>query len=143
MFRKMITSRFMIPVLLCLQLVPLVVFPASSYSLKTQEWWLPVLLSLLAIIALIQILIRRSVAPWPWYLLSFSQGFNIISRIMMLLPHATITAESGQVPNTDYIVVAFATMLLSAFAIWYSDLPEVRQKLASRSYQSGSAKVSA
>jgi hypothetical protein len=134
MFRKYITSRIMIPVLLCLQILPLVVFPLSSYTLKTQEWWLPVLLALLTIISLVQILLRRSLAPWPWYLLSFSQGFNIISRIMMLLPHATQSSDGGtQVANSGYIVVAFAAMLFSGFEIWYGELPEVRQKIAARS----------
>jgi hypothetical protein len=134
MFRKYITSRFMIPVLLCLQIVPLVIFPLSTYTLKTQEWWLPILLALLTIISLVQLLLRRSVAAWPWYLLSFSQGFNIISRMMMLLPHATRSAEGGvQVANGEYIIVAFAAMLFSGFEIWYGELPELRQKLAARS----------
>jgi hypothetical protein len=133
MFRKCITNRVMIPILLCLQVVPLVLFPISSYSLKTQEWWLPVLLTLLTIIALIQVLPRHSVAAWPWYLLAFSQGLNIISRMMMLFPHATVSGEGGEVKaNGSYLLIAFGTMLFSAFAIWYSELPEVRQKLAAR-----------
>ncbi len=140
MFRKYITSRFMIPALLCLQIVPLVIFPLSTYTLKTQEWWLPVLLALLTIISLVQILLRRSTASWPWYLLSFSQGFNIISRMMMLFPHATQSGDGGaQVANSAYIVVAFAAMLFSGFEIWYGELPEVRQKLASRSGAKASA----
>jgi hypothetical protein len=124
----------MIPILLCLQVLPLVLFPASSYSLTTQEWWLPVLLTLLTIIALVQVLARHSVAQWPWYLLAFSQGFNIISRLMMLFPHATKSSENGSLSaNTTYVLIAFGTMLFSAFEIWYSELPEVRQKLAARS----------
>jgi hypothetical protein len=123
----------MIPILLCLQIVPLILFPASSYTLKTQEWWLPVLLSVLTIIALIQLLLRRSTAAWPWYLLAFSQGFNIISRLMMVLPHATVTGPGGELKaNSAYLLIAFATMLFSAFEIWYSELPEVRQKVVSR-----------
>jgi hypothetical protein len=134
MFRKAITSRFLIPVFLCLQIVPLVVFPASTYSLATQEWWLPILLSLLTIISLVQLLVRHSTAAWPWYLLAFSQGFNIISRMMTILPHATVSVDGGgQAANGEYIAIAFASMLFSAFEIWYGDLPEVRQKLASRS----------
>jgi hypothetical protein len=140
MFRKYITSRIMIPVLLCLQILPLVAFPLSTYTIKTQEWWLPVLLALLTIISLVQILVRRNVASWPWYLLSFSQGFNIISRVMMLLPHATQSGEGGvQAANATYIIVAFATMLFSGFEIWYGDLPEVRQKLAARTIGKTSA----
>jgi hypothetical protein len=142
MFRRYISNRFVIPILLCLQLVPLVLFPASSFSLSTQEWWLPIVLCLLAIIALIQLVFRRSVAAWPWYLLAFSQGFNIISRLMMLLSHAAISGPSGELkPNGQYIVIAFATMLFSAFSIWYSELPEVRQKLVSSSITKQKAQI--
>jgi hypothetical protein len=125
----------MIPVVLCLQIVPLVLFPLDSFKLSSQEWWLPVLLTLLTAISLIQLLVRRSTAAWPWYLLAFSQGFNIISRMMMILPHATSTVNGNvQIANTGYLVIAFATMLFSAFEIWYCDLPEVRQKIAARSF---------
>jgi hypothetical protein len=140
MFRKYITSRVMIPVLLCLQIAPLVVFPLETYSVKTQEWWLPLLLALLTVISLIQILVRHSLAPWPWYLLSFSQGFNIISRIMTLMPHSTKSVEGGGLAmNTPYVAVAFATMLLSAFSIWYVELPEVRQRYAAKSAKKAAA----
>ena len=134
MFRKYITSRMLIPVFLCLQIIPLVVFPFETYSIKTQEWWLPILLALLTIISLVQIFFRHSTASWPWYLLSFSQGFNIISRLLMLLPHSTKNVDGGGLEaNMTYILVAFAAMLFSAFEIWYSELPEVRQKFAARS----------
>jgi hypothetical protein len=134
MFRKAITNRIIVPVILCLQIVPLIIFPASTYSLDTQEWWLPLLLSLLTIISLVQLLVRHITAVWPWYLLAFSQGFNIISRMMTILPHATVSVTGGgQVANGEYIVIAFVSMLFSAFEIWYGDLPEVRQKLVFRS----------
>jgi len=104
-------------------------FPPQNYSPQTQEWWLPVLLTFLVIIALFQILIRRSQAAWPWYLVSFAQGVSIISRIMMLLPHTTVNSEGTQVFNASYFIVAVVSMLLSAFEIWYNDLPEVRRSL--------------
>lgn len=133
MLRRYITGRGIIPLLLCLQIAPLVVFPASSYSLSTQEWWLPFFLSILTIVALVQLLIRKNVSVWPWYLLSFAQGFNIISRLMMVLPHATISGADGSVSaNVPYLVISFASLIISALAIWYNELPEVRQKLASR-----------
>ena len=130
MFRKVISSRFAVPVLLCFQVVPLIIFPFKSYSLSSQEWWLPLMLTLLAIIALVQLLVRRNHAAWPWYLLSFAQGFNIISRLMMVMPHATSTAQGGGVVvNGNYLAVAFLAMLLSAFEIWYCELPEVRKRI--------------
>ena len=36
------------------------IFPLSSYSVKSQEWWLPVLLTVLVLISLVQLLIRKS-----------------------------------------------------------------------------------
>jgi hypothetical protein len=129
MFRKIVSSRGMIPVLMCLQVVPLLLLAPSSYSLKSQEWWLPALLTVLVIISLVQILIRKTPVSWPWYLISFSQGFNIISRLMMLLPHATMNNEGVQVFNSTYVIIGIVSMLLSAFEIWYNDLPEVRRNL--------------
>ena len=122
----------MIPIMLCLQVAPLLIFPPSSYSLKSQEWWLPVLLTFLVIVGLAQLLIRRSTAAWPWYLLSFAQGFNIISRLMMLMPHATKIVDKAQRFNLEYVAIAAASMLVSAFEIWYIELPEVRTRLLAR-----------
>ncbi|MGA2478502.1 MAG: hypothetical protein ABSG63_07095, partial [Spirochaetia bacterium] len=79
--RKVLSLRGLIPVIMCFQVVPLLAFPPSSYSVKSQEWWLPVLLTFLVVIAIVQILVRRTQAAWPWYLLSFAQGVNIISRL--------------------------------------------------------------
>jgi hypothetical protein len=127
--RKFLSLRAVVPVVMCVQVIPLLMFPPQNYSPQTQEWWLPVLLTFLVIIALVQILIRRSQAAWPWYLVSFAQGVNIISRIMMLLPHTTVNNEGTQVFNASYFIIAVVSMLLSAFEIWYNDLPEVRRSL--------------
>ena len=87
------------------------------------------MLSFLVVLSLVQLILRKSRASWPWYLLAFAQGFNIISRLMMLLPHATENAEGVQRFSTDYVVIAVVAMILSAFEIWYCERPEVRQKL--------------
>ncbi len=129
MLRKLLSNRIAIYVVLCFSLVPLLILPASSYSPSTQEWWLPIVLCFLVILALVQLIFRKSQASWPWYLLAFAQGFNIISRLMMLLPHATKNAGGVQRFNTDYVVIAAIAMVLSAFEIWYSELPEVRNRL--------------
>ena len=129
MLRKVLSNRIAVYVILCIQIVPLLIFPASSYSARSQEWWLPVVLSFLVILALVQLIFRKSQAAWPWYLLAFSQGFNIISRLMMLLPHATENAGGIQVFNTDYVVIAVVSMIISAFEIWYCELPEVRNRV--------------
>jgi hypothetical protein len=131
MLRKILSARGVTPVVMCLQVVPLLIFPLSSYSGRSQEWWLPVLLTFLVIIALVQLLIRKTRAMWPWYLVSFAQGVNIISRLMMFMPHATKNNGGVQVFNSQYVIIALVSMLLSAFEIWYNDLPEVRRKVFS------------
>jgi len=129
MLRRLLSSTIVVYVLLCLQIVPLLIFPASSYSPTSQEWWLPVLLCFLVVVALVQLIFRKVHALWPWYLLAFSQGFNIISRIMMLLPHTTENVGGVQRFNAGYFVIAAIAMIFSAFEIWYCELPEVRNRL--------------
>lgn len=129
MLRKSLSGRWLVIIILCLQVVPLLLFPASSYTLTSQEWWLPVVLSALVIVGLFQILIRRSPSASPWYILSFAQGINIISRLMMLMPHANLYVGGVQRFNTSYVVLTAVSMILSVFEIWYCDLPEVRNRL--------------
>jgi len=130
MFRRYITTPVLIRIILCLQIVPLLAMPASSYSLGTQEWWLPAFLAILSVISLVKLIPGKSLASWPWYLLAFSQGFNIISRLMMLFPHATEYSEGvGMVADVPYIVLAIVSMLLSSALLLYCEMPEVRLRM--------------
>ncbi|MCL5996327.1 MAG: hypothetical protein M1546_09760, partial [Chloroflexi bacterium] len=91
--------------LLLLQLIPLVLFPPESFGPTTQEWWLPVLLVVMVVAADMELIARRSEKTWPWYLIGFAHGFNIISRLMMLWPHATVIADGAAVLNAPYVVL--------------------------------------
>jgi hypothetical protein len=124
--REAITRRKVIVAVLILQLIPLVLFPPESFSPNTQEWWLPVLLAVLVLLADVELIFRRSTHAWPWYLMSFSQGFNIISRLMMLWPHATKTVGGATVADVPYILLTLVAMGSSAVLLWYMELPEVR-----------------
>ncbi len=126
MQRRAIASRWVIIVLLILQFIPLVLFPPESFSPTTQEWWLPVLLAVMVLWADVELIVRRNDQTWPWYLMSFAQGFNIISRIMMLWPHATRVVNKVEMLNGPYIVLTFLSIALSAFFLWYQELPDVR-----------------
>ena len=126
MQRRALARRSVIIPVLILQLVPLVLFPPESFGPTTQEWWLPVLLAVMVLWADFELIVRRSDQAWPWYLMSFAQGFNIISRIMMLWPHATKEAGQGPVLNAPYVILTFVAMVLSAFLLWYTELPDVR-----------------
>jgi hypothetical protein len=123
--RTIIIQPKAIITILILHIIPLLMFPFSSFGLNTQEWWLPVFLAVLTVISVIQ-LIRGSSASWPWYLMAFAQGFNIISRMMMLLPHAMMNVGGVQVFDGVYVTLSILSMLLSALLLWYNEQPEVR-----------------
>ncbi len=126
MRRPISTNRGFISVLLIFQFIPLLLFPASSFSPSSQEWWLPVLLAILAIVASLALVVRHSTAVWPWNLMAFSQGFNIISRLMMLWAHATVNAGGAPALNTPYIFLTLLAMFLSAFLLLFLERPDVR-----------------
>jgi hypothetical protein len=115
-----------ITLLLLLQVFPLLLFPAASFAPTTQEWWLPVLLVLMVVIADFQLIVRRSTAAWPWYLISFAQGFSIISRLLMVWAHATVAAGDQTVFNGPYVLLTGISMLMSIFFLWYFETPNVR-----------------
>jgi hypothetical protein len=123
MLRQSLIRPNSIKLFLILQFIPLVIFPPESF--KTQEWWLPVMLAALVVIAVIQ-LFRHSLSAWPWYLISFAQGFNIISRLMMIMPHVTRNDNGAQVFNAPYVVLTLVSLVFSGFLLWYTELPEVR-----------------
>jgi hypothetical protein len=126
MRRDSLTNPGVVILILILQIVPFLLFPASSFQPTGQEWWLPVLLVIMALVADFQIIVQRTTTLGPWYLIGFAQGFNIISRLMMLFPHATVQAGTATVANWQYIVFTTIAILLSMFMLWYEEKPEVR-----------------
>jgi hypothetical protein len=127
--KKAILNRGLILPILVLQFIPLVIFPLETFSLSTQEWWLPVLLAALSLLGTIELTIRKNPEPWPWYLISFAQGFNVISRLLMIMPHITTTVNDVEVFNTGYVVIATISILISWFLLWYFEQPEVHMGL--------------
>ncbi len=116
----------LIPVVLLLELIPLLLMPPNLFAASSQAWWLPLILSVFAVISLVQLVVRRSTLVWPWSLLSLTQGLNIISRVMMLMPNATFYTDGVLFTNFLYIVLAVISILLSFFFIIYNEKPEVR-----------------
>ena len=134
MRNRALTSPTMIIAVLILQFIPLMLLPPASYSLQNQEWWLSILLLLMVVAADIELIVRRSPAVWPWHLIGFAQGFNVISRLLLLWPRATVQAVATKSfePNWTYIAYTLISIALSLFVLWYQDLPEVRQGLLRR-----------
>ncbi len=127
--RRSLTTRLSICTILILQVVALLLFPPESFSPDTQEWWLPVLLVVMVIVADVELIGRRSEKPWPWYLVSFAQGFNLISRLMLVWSHTTSTSGGTSSVNVLYIVLTLISMLISALILIYTEWPEVRMGL--------------
>jgi hypothetical protein len=130
MFKQTLSSRPVISVLLIVQIVPLVLFPASSFLGTNQELWLPVAMALMTLVGFFYIVVRKSHTDWPWYLMAFAQGFNIISRLMMFMPHTTYNANGKQFFNATYVVMTLIAMIWSTFYLWYTEWPEVRRGVA-------------
>ena len=126
MQHRPLATRRVIVGILTLQVIPLLLFPPDSFRPNSQEWWLPLLLAIMVVTADIKLLVWRSHAVWPWHLMIFAQGFNIISRIMMLWAHATKTVGSATVLNLPYLAFTLVAMAWSAFLLWHLELPEVR-----------------
>jgi hypothetical protein len=126
MHRRPISTRRAVISILVLQPIPLLLFPPASLVSSSQEWWLPMLLAAMILIADVELLVRRSHKVWPWHLMVFSHGFNIISRIMMMWAHATRTVGGATTLNLPYLSLTIVAMAWSAFLLWYLELPDVR-----------------
>lgn len=129
MLRKSLSQPAAVTALLILQVIPLMLFPIEIFTLASQQWWLPALLTVLSIFATIKICVQRTTELWPWYLISFSQGFNIISRLMMLMPHATKNVSGVQVIDLPYVLTSVVAIIISAGYIFYAELPDVRMSM--------------
>ncbi len=129
MLRKNIAQPTTVIVLLFVQIIPLLLFPPNIFSSTNQQWWLPAFLTALAIYAAVKIVVQRTSELWPWYLVSFSQGFNIISRLMMIMPHATTNVNGVQVADVAYLVTNIIAVIISAGYIVFAELPDVRLSL--------------
>ncbi len=126
MQRQSLTTRGMIVLILILQIIPLILFPLDAFSPQSQEWWLPAMLVVMVLVADFEIIVRGGMEVWPWTLMFFAQGLNIISRLMMLWPHAVKSAGGNLVLNLPYIVLTLLSIALSTFILIYGEWPEVR-----------------
>jgi hypothetical protein len=126
MSQRMIARRGIIVAVLIIQVIPIMLFPAASFAPNSQEWWLPLLLLMLVVVGDLQLIVRHNTDVWPWHLLSFAHGFNIISRLMMLWPHATRMLNGEMVFNGPYVSLSCLSMAASGILLYYLELPEIR-----------------
>ncbi len=121
-----LTSRTAIFAILILQFIPLILMPPSSFKATNQEWWLPALLMVLSAIAVVRLFTGKNETGWPWDLISFSHGFNIISRLMLVMPHSMIIVNGKDAFNTPYVMLSIISIIASALMLLYIALPQVR-----------------
>ncbi len=63
--RKPLATRPAITTILIAQFVPLLLFPADSFASTSQEWWLPVLLAVMVLVADVELIVRRTTQVRP------------------------------------------------------------------------------
>lgn len=129
MERRTLTNPGFVVAILFLQFIPLIILPLRSFSATTQEWWLPALLVIMSAVSAFALIVRRTPARWPWDLLSFAHGFNIISRLLMFWPHSANQVGSTWVADIPYITLSLLAIVLSALVLVYMEKPDVRTAL--------------
>jgi hypothetical protein len=129
MRRSFLYRPGVIIVILLLQIIPLILFPPSVFVPTSQVWWLPGLLVILTVIADFELIVRRSTSVNPWLLIGFAQGFNVISRIMMVWPNATLTTPDGTAVNWIYLILTIISITASWLLLIYTEKPAVREGL--------------
>ena len=113
-------------VIAALQWVSILCLPPALLTSISPVLW--IVLAVLFVGLGIMLMQRRA---WARLATIFVQGFNIIVRLLVLLPNVASKAASGQV-QVDYAMLGtfLLSMLLSAAVLYYVDLPDVQMLMA-------------
>ena len=116
----MTSSRRLAP-LFFLQVIPLVLYPPALLANGA---------AVLAVVAVAYLglgfLAYRGRA-WALTLTIFSQGFNVIIRVMMFFSHAVVLTGDQRTPDIAWIVTAILAIVMSTWLLLRLDRPDVRQ----------------
>lgn len=105
------------------QFIPVLLYPPASLA-SASPIILAVAMIIFAFVGYNLILRRR----WAKVLTIFFQGFNIITRLMVVLAHGANQIKkdgSGGGLNWDVLVVSLVAIAISAVIMYRFDLPEV------------------
>jgi hypothetical protein len=83
----------------------------------------------MAVFAVVNVFLRGGSQIWAWILIAFVQGFNIISRLMLVWPQGSTTTGGVTTVDVPYIATTVVALLLSFFMLWYTEKPAVREGL--------------
>ena len=118
----MTSSRRLAP-LFFLQVIPLVLYPPALMANGA------VVLAVVAVAYLALGFLAWRGRAWALTLSIFSQGFNVIIRLMMFFSHA-VTLQGGQrITDVAWIVTAVLAIAMSTWFLLRLDRPDVRQMI--------------
>jgi hypothetical protein len=120
-----VSGRRLIFFVAIFQFIPLLLYPPQ------------VLLSInpifLVIVALLLVLVGWQLvqggASWAPILSTFLQGFNIITRLILLFPHALVDEGAGGV-NYLFLTTGVLAILLSIYFLYLLGRPEIEAGMA-------------
>jgi len=113
-------SRGLITAVAIGQFVPVLLYPPAVLASGN----LVILGSVIAIFAIVgYCLIQRRV--WAKTLTIFVQGFNIITRLMILIAHGANPLKDGGGGNWDVIIFNLVAIGLSTLILYRLDVPEI------------------
>ena len=107
-----------------LQLIPLLIFPPSVLL----EGLLAVGVVAVAIVGLGFMLLRKR--AWALTMSIFVQGLNIVVRLMMLFPHALLSASAGKGIDVAFVVSSLLAIAISGWFLLRLDRPDIRMMIA-------------
>jgi hypothetical protein len=110
-------KKFLIPLIL-LQIIPIIIFPLKTIASG---------ISIFGFVALVFVLLGYGLwqgRSWALSMSIFIQGFNIITRLMMVLPHALRVDGSGW--DLPYLLMAVISMAISGWFMLRLDKPDIR-----------------
>lgn len=116
----MTSSRRLAP-LFFLQVIPLVLYPPGLMAAGA------VVLAVVAVAYLVLGFLAMRGRAWALTLIVFSQGFNVIIRLMMFFSHAVTLIGDQRIPDIAWIVTALLAIAMSTWFLLRLDRPDVRQ----------------
>ena len=115
------TSYRRLAPLFFLQVIPLILYPPALMANGA------VVLAVVAVAYLGLGLLALRGRSWALTLSIFSQGFNVIIRVMMFFSHAVVLIGDQRNPDVAWIITALLAIGMSTWFLLRLDRPDVRQ----------------
>ena len=107
------------------QFIPILLYPPAVLT-SVNPIILGIIVAVFAVVGFY--LVQRRV--WAKTLTIFMQGFNIITRLMILIAHGANPLKDGGGLNWDVIVFNLVAIALSSLILYRFDVPEIELAFA-------------